>query len=74
MTCKMENSITVSTLGFGPGSQGSNPCSLSNKKQMKKLKLGDKVEKVIKTVLPKTYKRKKGCAACAKRKAFLNKI
>jgi hypothetical protein len=41
---------------------------------MSKLKLGDKVEKLIKTVLPKTYKKRAGCAKCAKRKALLNKI
>lgn len=36
--------------------------------------LGDVVEEVIKTVLPKTYKKRKGCLACARRKARLNKI
>jgi hypothetical protein len=41
---------------------------------MGKLKLGDKVETIIKTVAPKFYKKRKGCAKCAKRKAKLNKI
>jgi len=39
-----------------------------------KLKLGDKVESVIKLVAPKLHKRKSNCNACARRKARLNKI
>ena len=41
---------------------------------MGKLRLGDKVEKVIKTVAPKFYKKRTGCASCAKRKAKLNRF
>ena len=41
---------------------------------MKKLKLGDKVEAVIKLVAPKLHERKVNCSACARRKAMLNKI
>lgn len=41
---------------------------------MGKLRLGDKVEKVIKTVAPKLHNRKKNCNRCARRKALLNKF
>ena len=41
---------------------------------MGKLKLGDKVEAVIKAIAPKLHKRKVDCSACARRKARLNKI
>ena len=67
-----------STLGFGP-SGGSSILSVPTNKQLKqilmgKLKLGDKVEKVIKAVAPKFHEKKKNCSACARRKARLNKI
>lgn len=36
--------------------------------------LGDKVESLIKTVLPKTAKKKENCPTCRKRKEFLNNV
>ena len=41
---------------------------------MGKLKLGDKVEGVIKAIAPKLHARKKECLPCKRRKAILNKI
>lgn len=41
---------------------------------MKKIGLGDKVEQVIDSMLPKKYKNKHTCSACARRKALLNKV
>lgn len=44
------------------------------KQNMKKIGLGDKVEQVIDSMLPKKYKNKHTCSACARRKALLNKV
>ena len=40
----------------------------------KKDGLGDKVEKVIKFIAPRTHSRKKNCRNCRKRKNKLNKF
>ena len=75
---KLKKQIEVwcsgNTTGFGPVIRGSNPCTSTKIILMGKLRLGDKVETIIKTVVPKFHKKKKGCASCAKRKAKLNKI
>lgn len=39
---------------------------------MKDKGLGDNVETIIKTILPKTAERKKDCEGCKKRKRWLN--
>ena len=41
---------------------------------MGKLKLGDKIEKVIKAVAPKFHKKRSGCKRCERRKALANRI
>ena len=74
--CKMKNSVVVTHL---PLTQVSEVRILVLQQKLKqilmgKLKLGDKVEKVIKAVAPKFHEKKKNCSACARRKARLNKI
>ena len=36
--------------------------------------LGDKVESLIKTILPKTAERKKDCKRCNEKKIWLNNV
>ena len=38
------------------------------------LKIGDKVENIIKSIAPKFHKKRSNCSACRRRKARLNKI